>query len=67
MPGSRSRSCAAAHTSYEILATIEEERPDLVVIGTHGRKGVSHALLGSVAEKIVRLSSAPVLTLRDRT
>ncbi len=53
--------------STEILAAIEELRPDLVVIGTHGRKGVSHALLGSVAEKIVRLSPAPVLTLRERT
>jgi nucleotide-binding universal stress UspA family protein len=53
--------------SNEILAAIEEERPDIVVIGTHGRKGVSHALLGSVAEKIVRLSPAPVLTVRHRT
>jgi nucleotide-binding universal stress UspA family protein len=37
---------------------------DLVVIGTHGRKGVSHVLLGSVAEKVVRLSPVPVLTVR---
>lgn len=49
----------------EILASIEELHPDLVVMGTHGRKGMSRALLGSVAEKIVRMSPAPVLTLRD--
>jgi nucleotide-binding universal stress UspA family protein len=48
-----------------ILAAIEELHPDLVVMGTHGRKGVSHALIGSVAEKIVRMSPVPVLTIRD--
>jgi nucleotide-binding universal stress UspA family protein len=48
--------------ALEILATIEEIRPDLVVMGTHGRQGISRALLGSVAEKVVRLSPSPVLT-----
>lgn len=48
----------------EILACIDSLHPDLVVMGTHGRQGVSHALLGSVAEKVVRLSPAPVLTAR---
>jgi nucleotide-binding universal stress UspA family protein len=52
--------------AYEILAAIDELHPDLVVMGTHGRKGVSHLLLGSVAEKVVRLSRVPVLTFRDR-
>ena len=50
----------------EILAVIEEVHPDLVVMGTHGRTGVSHAFLGSVAEKIVRLSPAAVLTIRAK-
>ncbi|MGD0526291.1 MAG: universal stress protein [Polyangiaceae bacterium] len=50
--------------AQEILAVIAEVHPDLVVMGTHGRKGVSHALLGSVAEKIVRLSPVAVLTMR---
>jgi nucleotide-binding universal stress UspA family protein len=36
---------------------------DLIVMGTHGRRGVSHALLGSVAEKTVRLSPVPVLAV----
>jgi nucleotide-binding universal stress UspA family protein len=37
---------------------------DLVVVGTHGRRGISHALLGSVAEKVMRTCSRPVLTVR---
>lgn len=40
---------------------------DLIVIATHGRTGLSHVLLGSVAERIVRESPCPVLTIRDRT
>jgi nucleotide-binding universal stress UspA family protein len=47
----------------EILATIEDRGADLVVMGTHGRSGLSRALLGSVAEKIVRTSPVPVLTV----
>ena len=46
-----------------ILDAIEEMKPDLVVMGTHGRRGVNHALLGSVAEKVVRQSAVPVLTV----
>lgn len=46
----------------EIVDTIAELQPDLVVMGTHGRRGLTHALLGSVAEKVVRLSPVPVLT-----
>ena len=51
--------------AVEILEVIEEQHPDLVVMGTHGRTGVSHALLGSVAERIVRFSTTPVLTIRE--
>lgn len=47
-----------------ILDVAEHRKADLVVMGTHGRKGVMHALLGSVAEKVVRLSPVPVLTVR---
>jgi nucleotide-binding universal stress UspA family protein len=46
-----------------ILDVIEELAPDLVVMGTHARRGLEHALLGSVAEKVVRLSDVPVLTV----
>jgi nucleotide-binding universal stress UspA family protein len=40
---------------------------DLVVVGTHGRKGVSRALLGSGAEQIIRFAPVPVLVMRDGT
>jgi nucleotide-binding universal stress UspA family protein len=50
----------------EILGAIDETHADLVVMGTHGRRGVSRALLGSVTEKIVRASPTPVLTVRAR-
>ena len=47
-----------------ILDVAADERADLVVVGTHGRRGIPHALLGSVAEKVVRLARVPVLTVR---
>ncbi len=40
---------------------------DLIVMGTHGRRGLSHALMGSVAERVVRKASCPVLTVREMT
>lgn len=43
---------------------IKEGNFDLVVMPTHGRKGIAHALLGSVSEKMVRTSACPVLTVR---
>ena len=48
----------------EILAEIEEYKPDLVVMCTHGLTGLKHLVLGSVTEKVVRLSPVPVLTTR---
>jgi len=48
----------------EINRVAAEEKVDLVVMGTHGRTGVKHLLLGSVAERVVRTSSVPVLTVR---
>ena len=47
----------------QILVTAKEVDADLIVVGTHGRRGVPRALLGSVAEKVVRLSPVPVLTI----
>lgn len=41
-----------------------DEGFDLIVMGTHGRTGLDHALMGSVAERVVRLAPCPVLTLR---
>jgi universal stress protein A len=49
-----------------ILAAAAESKADMIVIGTHGRTGLSHALIGSVAERVVRASPVPVLTVRKR-
>jgi nucleotide-binding universal stress UspA family protein len=48
----------------EILNTAKEESVDLIVIATHGRGGLEHALFGSVAEKVVRKAPCPVLSIR---
>lgn len=47
----------------EIVDATVAARADLVVVGTHGRHGVAHAVLGSVAEKVVRSSPVPVLVV----
>jgi universal stress protein A len=49
--------------SREIVRFAHEGAFDLTVIGTHGRTGLAHSLLGSVAEKVVRLSDCAVLTV----
>ena len=48
----------------EICRLVDEAKIDLVVAPTHGRTGLTHALFGSVAEKVVRLAKCPVLTIR---
>lgn len=50
--------------SREIVREAKEWNADLVVVGTHGRTGLRHVFLGSVAENVVRLCPCPVLTLR---
>lgn len=49
-----------------IVEYAREAAIDLIVIATHGRTGLSHVLLGSVAERIVREAACPVLTIRSR-
>jgi nucleotide-binding universal stress UspA family protein len=49
-----------------INQTAKELGIDLIVMGTHGRRGISRALLGSVAETVVRSAPCPVLTVRSR-
>jgi nucleotide-binding universal stress UspA family protein len=48
----------------EILAAASELGASMIVMGTHGRKGLAHLFLGSVAEKVLRKSSVPVLSVR---
>ncbi len=50
----------------EILAAASAVGADALVVGTHGRKGFSHLLLGSVAEKLVRRSPVPVVSVRSQ-
>ena len=50
--------------SRKIVEVAEEEKSDLIVMTTHGRTGLSHLVMGSVAEKIVRTAPCPVLTIR---
>jgi len=48
----------------EIIRYAREQKIDMIVIATHGRTGLKHVLLGSVAEKVVRKAPCPVLTIR---
>lgn len=50
--------------SQEILKYIDEHEIDLAIIGNHGRQGIKHFFLGSVAEEVVRMANCPVLTIR---
>jgi nucleotide-binding universal stress UspA family protein len=49
----------------EIVKMAARERADMIVMGTHGRTGLNRALLGSVAERVIRLAPCPVLTVRQ--
>lgn len=49
-----------------IASAANEVGAELVVMSTHGRRGLSHALLGSVAEKVVRTAPCPVLTVKPK-
>ncbi len=52
--------------AYQVIVeTAKEKECDLIVMGTHGRSGLGHLLLGSVAERVIRLAPCPVLTVRD--
>ena len=48
-----------------IVEHAKETAADLIVMGTHGRGNLSHALVGSIAEKVVRTAKCPVLTVRE--
>ena len=52
------------YAAEEIMAMAEKEQADLIIMGTHGRKGIDRILFGSVAEKVVTNATCPVLTIR---
>lgn len=59
-------SCAVAfgNVAEQILAAVDAHGADVIVMATHGRGGIAHAILGSVAEEVVRKSLVPVITCR---
>jgi len=54
----------SGNAAREIVEYAQDKRIDLIVMGTHGRGGFAHFLLGSVAERVVRTAECPVLTMR---
>jgi len=61
------RRVLSSDPAQEILKTIDSEGIDLVIMGTHGRKGLEHVFFGSVAENVVKKSPVPVLTINPYT
>lgn len=55
---------AVGDAVWEICRAAEREHADLIIMGSHGRTGLSHVLLGSVAERVVRHAACPVLVAR---
>lgn len=55
------------HAAEEILKLADQRKPDLIAMSTHGRSGLSRAVLGSVAEEVVRRADVPVLVTRPGT
>lgn len=58
------RACGPAGPWAEIVRYAKERELDLIIVGTHGRGMLGHLLMGSVAEKVVRMAPCPVLTVR---
>jgi nucleotide-binding universal stress UspA family protein len=56
---------AGPEPSQAIVSLATDSGYDLIVMATHGRRGISHALMGSVAEQVVRTATCPVLTVRE--
>ncbi|HEV2356504.1 MAG TPA: universal stress protein [bacterium] len=63
-PEVRRQILRAGHARDVILSTADDVSADVIVMGTHGRRGVSHLFVGSVAEHVVRYSRIPVSTVR---
>lgn len=63
--GSVKTRCRIGVPAEEIVSSADEESAQLIVIGTHGWSGFKHLLLGSVAEKVLRMANCPVLVVRS--
>ena len=63
--GVKSTAFVTKGTPYlEIIKKARKDGVDMIIMGTHGRTGARHMLMGSVAERVVRMASCPVLTLK---
>lgn len=60
------RALVKGNPAEQILTFAREKKVDLILMSTHGRTGLTHALMGSVAEKVVRNAQCPVLTLKPK-
>jgi nucleotide-binding universal stress UspA family protein len=61
------RTLLAQGTAHQVIVdSAAKLKADLIVMSTHGRSGLSHALLGSVAERVLRTAKCPVVTVRGR-
>ncbi len=56
----------SGYAAQEILGYANTNEMDIIVMGTHGRSGIDRILFGSVAEKVVKTASVPVMTIRPR-
>jgi nucleotide-binding universal stress UspA family protein len=63
----RSARAERGHPAHAIVEAANQGTYDLIVLGTHGRTGLARVLIGSVAERVVRLAGCPVLTVRPRS
>jgi universal stress protein A len=55
--------CRTGNSAREIVALAKEESVDLIVVGTHGRSGVKHLVMGSVARSVLKMAHRPVLIM----
>ncbi len=65
-PGAASTDVVFGYAAKSIVEHASRLGADLIVMGSHGRTGIAHVLLGSVAEAVVRTAPCPVLTVRDQ-
>jgi nucleotide-binding universal stress UspA family protein len=56
----------AGYPAEVIIEAAEENQADMIVMGTHGRTGIDRIVFGSVAEKVVKVATCPVLTVKPR-
>jgi nucleotide-binding universal stress UspA family protein len=63
-PPTKAAVATSGSPAYAIVDYAREHGIDLIVMGTHGRGALAHLMMGSVAERVVRLASCPVLTVR---